>query len=158
MDEPKTTLADGSPVTDDHRDIDPKTGLQKGYIVLAEEERAKGFVRPVRREYKHVGVRPKYPLRDLTAEEKERYDRFKYVKYEAYPTEDGVPGLGRFWTEQQLKSGCGGVTTMSQAIAETYARDPKFYGATFCCICQAHFRVGADGEFVWLDDNSRVGT
>lgn len=49
----KTTLTDGSPVTPDHREIDPKTGMQKGYVVLSEDERAKGFVRPVRRSYVH---------------------------------------------------------------------------------------------------------
>lgn len=48
------TLIDGSPVTPDHRDIDPVTGMQKGYVVLSEEERAKGFVRPVRTSYKHL--------------------------------------------------------------------------------------------------------
>lgn len=47
------TLADGSPVTADHRAIDPATGMQKAYVVLSEEERAKGFVRPVRRTYVH---------------------------------------------------------------------------------------------------------
>jgi hypothetical protein len=47
------TLTDGSPVTEDHRDINPATGMQKGYVVLSEEERAKGFVRPVRRDYTH---------------------------------------------------------------------------------------------------------
>lgn len=51
--EPKVTLTDGSPVTADHREIDPKTGMQKGYIVLSDEERAKGYVRPVRRSYVH---------------------------------------------------------------------------------------------------------
>lgn len=49
----KTTLTDGTPVTPDHREIDPTTGMQKGYVVLSEEERAKGFVRPVRRSYVH---------------------------------------------------------------------------------------------------------
>lgn len=49
----KTTLTDGSPVTPDHRELDPISGQQKGYVVLAEEERAKGFVRPVRRSYVH---------------------------------------------------------------------------------------------------------
>jgi hypothetical protein len=49
----KTTLTDGSPVTHDHRDIDPTTGMQKGYVVLSDEERAKGFVRPVRESYVH---------------------------------------------------------------------------------------------------------
>jgi hypothetical protein len=48
-----TTLIDGSPVTPDHREIDPATGQQKGYVVLSAEERAKGFVRPVRTAYVH---------------------------------------------------------------------------------------------------------
>jgi len=48
------TLTDGSPVTEDHREIDPATGQQKAYVVLCPEERAKGFVRPVRRSYKHL--------------------------------------------------------------------------------------------------------
>lgn len=46
-------MTDGSPETPDHRDIDPATGQQKGYIVLSPEERAKGFVRPVRMAYRH---------------------------------------------------------------------------------------------------------
>lgn len=50
---PETTLTDGSPVTPDHREIDPKTGMQKAYVVLSAEERAKGFVEPVRRSYVH---------------------------------------------------------------------------------------------------------
>ena len=53
-DEPKRTLVDGSPVTPDHREINPATGQQKGYVVLSAEERAKGFIRPVRRTYKHL--------------------------------------------------------------------------------------------------------
>lgn len=50
----KKTLADGSPVTPDHREIDPGTGMQKGYVVLSTEERAKGFLCPVRRSYRHT--------------------------------------------------------------------------------------------------------
>jgi hypothetical protein len=38
--------------------IDPSTGQQREYLVLSEEERAKGFVRPVRRTYIHVGKDP----------------------------------------------------------------------------------------------------
>lgn len=49
----KTTLTDGSPVTPDHREINPVTGMQKAYVVLSDEERAKGFVRPVREKYVH---------------------------------------------------------------------------------------------------------
>jgi hypothetical protein len=103
-----TTLTDGSPVTPDHRDIDLATGMQKGYVVLSAEERAKGFVRPVRQSYVH--------------------DK------------------------------CGGVTTMGQALAETYAREPSFYSGTFCAICRAHFPVGANGEFTWKGSVERVGT
>lgn len=50
---PATTLTDGSPVTHDHREIDTATGQQKAYVVLSAEERAKGFMRPVRRSYVH---------------------------------------------------------------------------------------------------------
>lgn len=49
----KTTLTDGSPVTPDHREINPATGQQKAYVVLSAEERAKGFVEPVRTSYLH---------------------------------------------------------------------------------------------------------
>jgi hypothetical protein len=102
------TLADGSPITPDHREIDPATGMQKAYIVLSEAERAKGFVRPVRNAYRHET--------------------------------------------------CGAITTMGQALAETYARDPTFYSGTFCVRCRAHFPVGPEGEFTWADTNEKVGT
>lgn len=48
---------------------------------------------------------------------------------------------------------CGAVTTMNRQIAETYARDPGFYGSTYCAICRQHRPVGADGEFYWCDEN-----
>ena len=101
------------PLTDDPNDpalrrVRPD-GMQESYLVLSDEERAKGFVRPVRRSYLH-----------------ER---------------------------------CGGVTTMGTALAETYARQPDFYGGTFCAICHDHYPVGANGEFVWTDaPDERVGT
>jgi len=59
---------------------------------------------------------------------------------------------------------CKTTTKMSQAIAETYAKDPGFYGATFCVQCRDHFPVGAEGEFVWVDGRTgdvteeKVGT
>ena len=134
-------------------------GMQETYLVLSEEERAKGFVAPVRRSYIHVGRRPQYPLRDLTAREHERYAGEKYVKYEAYPTLPGGGAVtGRFWTQADLESGCGSITTMGQALAETYARNPSFYGATFCVGCGAHFPVGEHGQFVWDGTNEKVGT
>lgn len=85
---------------------DNKPGPQaEVYLVLSETERAKGFVRPVRRTYVHTV--------------------------------------------------CGTATTMGQALAETYARDPKFYGGTYCVGCQMHKPVA---EFRWGDDGSVVGS
>jgi hypothetical protein len=52
-DRSKVTLTDGSPVTADHREL-RSDGQQKGYVVLSEEERRRGFVRPVRRAYVHL--------------------------------------------------------------------------------------------------------
>lgn len=51
--------------------------------------------------------------------------------------------------------GCGAVTIMSQEIAETYARDPKFYGATYCVGCKMHRPVS---EFVWDGTDEVVGS
>jgi hypothetical protein len=53
---------------------------------------------------------------------------------------------------------CQQITSMSKAIAETYARDPAFYTGTYCWYCRAHFPVGENGEFVWVDDGTKVGT
>ena len=90
-----------------HGADDEPTPQADVYLVLSDEERAKGFVRPVRRTYIH----------DV----------------------------------------CGAATTMGQKIAETYAREPAFYGATYCVRCQQHRPVGADGEFTW-EDGTKVGT
>ncbi|PKN81554.1 MAG: hypothetical protein CVU47_06460 [Chloroflexi bacterium HGW-Chloroflexi-9] len=83
-------------------------GQQETYVVLSDEERAQGFVRPVRRSYVHEV--------------------------------------------------CGTVTTMGIAIAETYARDPSFYGATFCVACRGHFPVGPQGQFTWSGTTEKVGS
>lgn len=53
---------------------------------------------------------------------------------------------------------CGTVTTMGRALSETYARDPKFYGATFCVACGVHLPVGEHGGFTWVGTNEKVGT
>lgn len=79
------------------------------YLVLSDEERSKGFVRPVVQTYVHH--------RDL--------------------------------------GGCGVETTMGLELSETYARDPHFYGATYCVGCRMHKRVGVDGEFYWSDGGGR---
>lgn len=101
-----------SGTTEDRNDpslseVDPETGLQSSYLVLSDEERAKGFVRPLRRTYVHQT--------------------------------------------------CGAATTMGLAIAETYARQPSFYGGTYCAGCRTHFPVGALGQFVWDGTDLKVG-
>jgi hypothetical protein len=82
-----------------------ETGQHETYLVLSEEERAKGFVRPLRRSYVH--------------------DK------------------------------CGAVTLMGLALCETYARDPFFYGATFCVGCNGHYPVE---QFKWDEDGEVVGS
>jgi hypothetical protein len=135
--------------------------MNEVYLVLSEAERAKGFVRTYREAYRHVGIAgPKYPLRDLDDEEKERHGQYGYAKYETYP-ESESPVVGKFWTQTQLDSvgkGCGAVTTMGRALSETYARDPHFYGSTYCVRCQMHRPVGPSGEFIWDCAGERVGT
>lgn len=117
----KTTLTDGSPVTPDHREL-KENGQQKGYVVLSEAERAKGFVRPVRTAYIHAGHNPEMSGPVL-------------IK----------PGA----------NGCGARTVMAQSIAETYARDPKFYNGTFCVGCREHRPLD---QFIWEGTNEIVGS
>lgn len=151
-------LDDGSP--DQRPETDKPDGQHAGYTVLSDAERAKGFVRPVRDSYVHVGAPAPQNLRDLTPEEQARFAEHGYVKWEAYGPER-LPLTGRFWRQElldQVGKGCGSTTTMSRKLAETYARDPGFYGATFCCACGAHFPVGSDGQFVWSGTDERVGT
>ena len=110
-------------------------------------------MRPVRKSYLHVSLQPKYPLRDLTNEEHERYSCAGYVAFERYPEDEAK--VGRYWTKAQLDTqGCGTATTMALALAETYARNPLFYGMTYCAYCQMHKPVA---EFIWLD-GSVVGS
>ena len=56
VDRSARVLVSGEPVPEDysHTKIDAATGMQKDYIVLTAEERSKGFLRPVRRSYKHL--------------------------------------------------------------------------------------------------------
>ncbi len=74
------------------------------YLVLSDEEKQKGFIRPVRSYYIH--------------------------------------------------DTCGSLTKMGISIAETYARDPKFYGFTYCVACSKHLPVS---EFKW-EDGEVVGS
>lgn len=149
-------LTSGGPVVDEsYKQIDPVSGQQKAYVVLSAEERAKGFVRPVRQNYRHVGIKPKNLMRDLTVEELERYAPYDYAKFETYP-ESEFPVTGKFWTQKELDArGCGVVTTMGLALAETYSRDPSFYGATFCAGCKVHLPVN---QFIWDGTDEVVGS
>ena len=120
------------------------------YLVLSEEERAKGFVRPVRRSYKHVGLRPRV-FHMLTEGGREKWKDYGYVAFGA--DDNGQP---EYYTQRVLESaGCGTVTTMGLALAETYAVNPNFYGATYCCGCSKHLPIG---EFVWEGTTERVGS
>lgn len=123
------------------------------------EERAQGFVRPLRLSYVHVGVPgPAYPLRDLTDEERERFPDRGFVKFEEYPP-DRYMGTSRFWTQEQLDrvNGCGAKTVMGVDVAEAHARGEKLHGPLLCVGCQGHCPIGVGGEFIW-EDESRVGT
>jgi hypothetical protein len=126
------------------------------HVLLSAEERAKGFVRPVRLTYRHVGAPAPQNLRDLTASERKRYAG--YAKFERYGT-DRSPLAGKFWTQSELNQvntpGCGIATKMAQTIAETFARDPNSYADTYCARCRKRFPVG---EFVWDGTDERVGT
>jgi hypothetical protein len=48
---------------------------------------------------------------------------------------------------------CGTLTTMGEKIADTYATDPWFYGATYCCYCMKHRPLS---EFVWEPDGESM--
>lgn len=146
-----------------------KVGQNKKYLVLSDEERAKGFVRPVRHKYVHVGRKVVGVLKPLTDEQKERYAGEDYVMFEDYEGKQGA-AIGRYLTRREHENmkvidgvtyvgGCGALTVMNSVISETYARDPKFYGATYCTGCSMHLPVGEDGEFVWDDgSDERVGS
>ncbi len=141
-----------------HGSDDGPVAQNEAYLILSEEERAKGFVRPLRYSYIHVGPPgPEYELADLTAEQQARYPDEGYVKFERYP-ENESSARGRYWTQAQLDNvgnGCGGETKMGGALAETYAREPRFYGSTYCVHCRMHRPVD---EFIWSADGTRVGT
>ena len=57
--------------------------------------------------------------------------------------------------EYYIHKTCRTITGMSKKIQETYARDPKFYSATFCLNCENHYPVG---EFRWEGTDELVGS
>jgi hypothetical protein len=89
-----------------------ENGLQEAYLVLSDEERAKGFVRPLRKTYVHHFMKDGSPVPLVLLNEH-------------------LPLMG----------GCGAETTMATAIAETYAVNPSYYSATYCTGCRTHLPV-----------------
>ncbi len=75
--------------------------------------------------------------------------------YYVLPDEERAKGFVRPYRDEYLHSTCGTVTTMGRKLSETYARDPKYYGATFCCGCRTHFPVS---QFTWTLDGQVVGS
>jgi hypothetical protein len=82
----------------------------------------------------------------------------QHAQYWVLSEAERAKGFVRPVRDAYLHATCGTVTTMGRALAETYARDPNFYGATMCVNCGGHFRVGPDGEFTWAGSTEKVGT
>ena len=78
--------------------------------------------------------------------------------YVVLSKEEREKGFVRPVRRSYIHQKCGAVTKMGTAIAETYARDPNFYGSTFCASCRGHFPVGDGGEFIWDGTSEKVGT
>jgi|SRR6478735_10527641 len=142
-------------------------GQQAGYQVLSEAERAKGFVRPVRKSYIHVGrkICGKVAPATLVNFLEEGYVAWVCNLAPGHSPADGC--AYKAVTEHEYKTlkktgtltGCEYVTSMGQALAETYARDPEHYTGTFCSHCKMHFPVGKHGEFDWMgEEGNKVGT
>ncbi len=147
-------------------------GQHKIYLVLSEEERAKGFVRPFRDSYIHIGKRIERKgmlqsleeaLENMSDSAKNEYTKENgwggFLKY----SESENSAIGTFLRQKEFDAfqngkdhvgGCNGLTKMAQALAETYARDNTFYSSTFCVHCNEHFPLN---EFIWDGTNIIVG-
>lgn len=82
----------------------------------------------------------------------------QHKSYWVLSESERAKGFVRPVRDAYLHAKCGSVTTMGRALAETYARQPDFYGATMCVGCGAHFPVGEHGNFTWAGTNEKVGT
>ena len=146
--------------------INPSTGQHEAYWVLSDEERAKGFVRPVRDTYRHVGRRVCGKLVSLDVPLPA--GKVAWIcMLEPHGSEEECGHLAQSASASELErvyatglfGGCGTTTSMGRKLAETYARDFRFYSQTFCVTCRGRFPVGESGEFVWADlDGGKVGT
>ena len=69
--------------------------------------------------------------------------------------EERKKGFVRPYRDAYKHDACGSVTTMGLELSATYARQPTFYGSTYCVHCQMHKPVS---EFTWIADGERVGS
>lgn len=82
-----------------------------------------------------------------------RADDGQHEDYWVLSEAERKKGFVRPVRTQYQHTKCKTITNMALAIAETYAREPKFYGLTFCSACGDHLLVS---EFVWCDTNGHV--
>jgi hypothetical protein len=138
-----------------------EVGQHDTYLVLPDEELSKGFVRPYRDKYIHVGRHYKDGVRMLEKPDKSNGKTYVAI---ADISHDGKIIGGAYITQEELDQynktggyigGCGTETVMGQKLSETYARFPKFYSATFCVGCNKHLPVS---EFRWSKDDEVVGS
>jgi len=130
------------------------------YLVLSDEERARGFVRPYRDAYVHKGRRVCGRFHKI--ESPLSAGQVAHV-CSMEPGHEGdctvysavtQPELDRLQKTGHLR-GCDALTTMARPLSETYACNPKFYGSTYCATCRMHRPVN---EFVWDADGKQVGS
>ena len=86
----------------------------------------------------------------------------QHKNYKVLCEDERAMGFVRPYRDAYRHLKCGHITVMGRSLAETYARDPGFYGRTFCQHCKGHFPVGAEGEFTWYEmdgtEGPKVGT
>lgn len=156
---PAMCTTNGKPVAEVRAAQTNETGQHEAYIVLCPDERAKGFVRPYRDSYKHVGRSVCGKPRQLEGDARPlpvvcTDDVNHEGECTVWAPVDSEAALMKA-RDRHVLGGCGSVTSMGRALSETYARNPKFYGATFCVTCNRHLPVA---EFVWTADGQRVGS
>lgn len=81
-------------------------------------------------------------------------------KYLVLSEDEIQKGFVRPVRQSYIHKKCGRRTKMGRVIAETYARDPRFYTATFCCHCGGHFALRLEdgaAAFEWGCDGTPVG-
>ncbi len=93
------------------------------------------------------------PVEKVRAEQIQETGQYK--SYVVLCPDERAKGFVRPYRDSYKHVTCGTVTTMGNALSETYARDPKFYGATFCAGCNKHLPLS---EFRWTADGETLGT